>query len=99
MMFSIGGGIGKIPFDLMLKRVQAHLACCQPADTAAHRQAGVRMDKYLYRVFALLIDEMGYEVYLCMGLLQGIVPGHGDMAIYMKRASVLDHAHIVDVYP
>ena len=98
-MFSIHCGIVKIPLDSFLERMFAHGAICYLTELAADRQTWISVDKDLYREFARLVDELLDLVYLIMGLLQRIVPGQRDMAIYMQGAAVLDLAHIMYIYP
>ena len=57
------------------------------------------MDKDLYRVSAKIIDKVSDGIYLRMGLLQRIVPRHGDMAVYVQGTAILYYPQIMNVYP
>src|SRR3546814_3448987 len=98
-MFFIALEIPDRPSDTPGKGVMSYRTIIFDANGAGGGKTAVRMDKQFDGAAELFSDEIAQDVNFRVCLMHIQIPGHGKVAVNVKRAPVLDDADVMDVDP
>jgi len=98
-VFFIGHDVLEGPFHAVFEGVFAYSAGSLHTDAAGEVETAVDVDEEFHGLPEFLADQGGEDVELRMGLVDGEIPGNGEVTVYVQETAVFDDTEVVHVHP